>query len=85
MKRIKKFQKYTHITTKKFRLINSRYVASELHGTVRKCFLACKEREDSKPSSKFQKVYFFTHLFVVYLTTLLEPKVYSVELLNGSE
>ena len=61
------------------------YGDSELHGTIRKYFLACKEHEDSKLPSKFQKEHFFIHLFVVHLTTLLEPKVYNVELSSGSE
>jgi len=74
---------------KKFRLTNSRYDCtygdSKLHGKIRKYFLTCKEHEDSKPPSKFQRLYFFIHLFVVHLTTLLDPKEYSVELLSGSE
>jgi hypothetical protein len=57
---------YSH-HNKKFRLINSHYDCMygerELHGTIRNCFLACKEYEDSKLPSKFQRAYFF-HSFI---------------------
>jgi len=43
---------------KKIRIINSRYDCmygdSELPGTIRKYFLACKKHEDSKPPSESQ-------------------------------
>jgi hypothetical protein len=89
MKRVKTISNVHSHHNKKFRLINFRYDCmygdSELHGTIRKCFLACMEHEYSKPPSNFRMLYFFIHLFVVHLTTLLVPKVHNVELLSGSE